>query len=80
MHYALHILIKHMTNLEGSCLVSIQEEIRRVKNFLINEMSLIGRNILTQIDAQLHLPFLENYMFLLEGDQLYWSMIYENFL
>jgi hypothetical protein len=60
IHSALHIPVRDMTNLQGSCLITLQEEMRHIKYILIDEMSFIGRNLLTQIDARLRQAYSEN--------------------
>ena len=51
LHSALKIPVRDMIELQGSRLISLQEEMRHVKYILIDEMSFIGRNLLTHIDA-----------------------------
>ena len=60
IHSALKIPVRDMIELQGSRLISLQEEMRHVKYILIDEMSFIGRNLLTHIDARLRQAFPEN--------------------
>ena len=60
MHFALHIPVKDMINLDGPRLINLQEEMRSVKYILIDEMSFIGINLLTHIDAILCQDFPES--------------------
>ena len=49
-----------MTNLDGSRLINLQEEMRSIKYILIDEMSFIGKKLLTHINARLHQAFPES--------------------
>jgi hypothetical protein len=51
IHYVLHIPIKDMDYLQGSCLITLQEDTKNVKYILIDEMSFIGRILLMKIDS-----------------------------
>jgi hypothetical protein len=46
IHYALHILVRDTTILQGSCLITLQEEMIHIKYTIIDEMSFIGGNLL----------------------------------
>jgi hypothetical protein len=60
IHSALCIPVRDMNDLQGSCLISLQEEIKHVKYILIDEMSFIGKNLLKSIDARLQQAFPEH--------------------
>ena len=60
IHLTLNIPIKEMTNLQGSCLITMQEEMKHVKYILMDEMSFNARNILIKIDSILQHAFPKN--------------------
>jgi hypothetical protein len=51
-----------MTNLQGSQLITLQEEMKHIKYILIDDISFIGRNLLTQIGARLRQDYPKNSM------------------
>ena len=53
IHSALHIPIRDMINLQGLRLITLQQEMRHIRYILIDEMSFIGRKLLTHIDVRL---------------------------
>ena len=63
VHSSLHIPIKEKIDLDGARLIKFQEELRHVKYILIDEMSFIGRNLLSCIDSRLRQAFPENSLF-----------------
>ena len=50
IHSTLDIPIKEITNLQGSHLITLQEEMKHVKYIIIDEMHFIGINLLIKID------------------------------
>jgi hypothetical protein len=51
LNIVLSIPMRDMTNLQGLHLISLQEEMSHVKYIFIDEMSLIEKTSVTQIDA-----------------------------
>lgn len=60
VHSSLHIPIKEITHLQGSHLITLQEEFKNVKYILNIEMSFIERKLLIKIDSRLQQDFLKN--------------------
>ena len=53
IHSTLHIPLKKIIDLQRSSSITLQEEMKHVKNILIDEMSFNGRNLLKKIDSRL---------------------------
>jgi len=60
IHSSFYIPVRNFTNLQGSCLLTLQHEMKHVKYILIDEMSFIGRNMLMHIDSRLRQAFPHN--------------------
>jgi hypothetical protein len=78
MHFALHILVKDMANLQGSCLISLQEEMTYLKYILIEEMSFIGKKLLTHIMLDFIKLFLKKIFIAFGRRSIIWSVIWDN--
>lgn len=60
VHSKLKIPIWDFAQLEGTRLISFQEEIAHIKYILIDEMRFTGQNMLENIDSQLQQAFPQN--------------------
>ncbi|XP_057871644.2 ATP-dependent DNA helicase pfh1-like [Cryptomeria japonica] len=60
IHSKLRIPIKEFSELQGTRLMTFQEEISHIKYILIDEMSFLGEMLLENIDSRLRQAFPEN--------------------